>query len=282
MTHRSEHVHAAVYIIYIRPNLLAHGQAVAGAVGAGEDVDRSIVIFSVEDGLHLGHDLLVAGKGAGGDSHCLAADLHFAALVLGQDAADRSAVVCQDLLGRGVIEHLAAVLLQDGQQLPAHIPAVAAGADHGVDALLIHGLHIGADQPQLIEHAAFGKGEVLAQIVVLDEPVKEIAVGIQNPAHKLGIDLSFGLPDEFLIGLVPLVGHAQILVPLGVVHLDLVGVIGASADLLALLENDDLRAAVSGPGSTGHAGAAAADDHHVTLHHDLLVGCDLLGGCVRI
>ena len=88
------HIHPAIYIVNIRTDLFAHGNAVTGAGGACKDMNRLLSLIIVEQWLHLVHDLPIARECAGRHDHGLAVDLELSACILCQHADHRPGFVC--------------------------------------------------------------------------------------------------------------------------------------------------------------------------------------------
>lgn len=139
MPHGAKHTGTLIIIVYICADGFGHGDAVTGAAGVGEYMNaigglRAVV---VEGRLETVHQFPIAGVGAGGNDAGLTGDLNGSPIVLGNYTGDLAGFIGFQLLCRSVIEHLTAVVLHNGQQLVCHPPANAAGANGGVNALVV-------------------------------------------------------------------------------------------------------------------------------------------------
>ena len=118
--------------------------------------------------------------------------------------------------------------------------------------------------------------------MLVDEPVDPVGVGLEEPGQKLLVDvIAFGLPKELLVGLLPVVGLACLLMELGIVDGETGGKPGRAADLVVFLQNDHLGPQILGLGGGSHARRAGADDADIALEADGVVGLGLGFGNIR-
>lgn len=178
-----------------------------------------------------------------------------------------------------MVENFTATIQQNPQQLPAEEPAIAAGANGGVDALVVVGLVIGAHQTLGVE-GAISEYIVFSKVVLGDQPVYKIHVCIQHVFDQLAIHLISGLFHKLAVQLFSRVRDAVLLMPDGPLGTEHMGVPCGAANLLVLFQNHHLFAAVGGTAGGSETGSACADYQHITLPDKLFVRLCL--GCWKI
>ena len=209
-------------------------------------------------------------------------DVYLPAGILGNDAADLPVFVQLQMLCRRAGEdlHRQIVLLDGVQHGVLHMGAAPAGADGVIPAQQVFKLPVAHFQNPLPEHGAvevrvrgFFQGVGLGDVAEGAQPVKEVACAVDRRAQQPLIDLPVTALREGLYRPLPLIGNAQLLVPLGIGDHISVGKVGVASQLVALFQHDDLFARLSRPDG-GHKPRSGANHHHITVQGDGIVLAD--------
>ena len=105
----------------------------------------------------------------------------------------------------------------------------------------------------------------------LAQPVEEVTAAVDGGAQHLLVQFPVGYLLVVLDSLFPAVGHAGLLVPLGIDREIGVGVIGVAAQTAGFLQDHHLFPRHGSPDG-GHQAAAGAAHHHVGLLDHQVVG----------
>lgn len=282
MAHGAKHHNTAVDIIYICPQGIAHGDAVTGAAGGGEDMDMLFPGLLSEERLKFFHKLPVPGKGTGCHHHCLAADFYSAAAVLGQNAAHGPVLIGKQFFCRCLQTQFAAIVQEFLLQEQSHLGANLAGSDHAVDALA----HI-LPWAAFFEHHDLGAGTHMAgdhikhtfRIVGIQKPVRKVLVGCKHAAEQLGIHVAVHPFHELLIAGLAVVFKAEVSAFFAPMNPESTGIPGTSAHFVHFFQKHHAAAAVLRPSCRYKTRSACADDAYIALPDNWLMGS---GRCLRL
>ena len=285
MAHWAKHIDTTVDIINICTQRIAHGNAVAGGTGTGKDMDGFLARVVIEHGLEFIHHFLVAGEGAGGHDHGLAADLHFAAFILRQHTADLSVGVGQQLFTGGLEQQFAAVFQKLCGHMLGHIGADLARANHAVNAFRgivpgVPGLKDGHCRTGT--HVALLDFVILEHIVLVDQPVGKLLVGLKHARQQFRIHPVLHLFQKFFVFCLAVVLDSQLCTLLAPMNAEAAGIPGGAAHFMHFFQRNDRAAQIQCLVGGDQTGTAAADHADVALLDQLFVGGSCGGGMLRV